>query len=186
LSNLNDLLNASSAVMLDQVARWSEMIQKMRAGTYTPSQWMSDVVGMWDSWFALLTVPPRLGTQTAGQMPTLLLIMDGVAETVGPTSTPINLSLPLGVTLEMSDLYQLGGKGVLSKKHVLPLLLPDGNSVEVRLVDLGGGQKPNLAAQLPDGLYVGPLYAKELATYRPLALVYVLITSPEPSEPTAS
>jgi len=185
LNNLNDLLNASSAIMLDQVARWSEMLQKMRTGTYTPSQWMSDVVGMWDAWLSLVAVPTRLGVQTSGQLPTLLLIVDGVAETVGPISTPTNLSLPAGVTLEMSDLYQLGGNGVLDKKYVLPLLLPDGTSVEVRLVDLGGGQN-HIAKQLPSGLYVGSLYAKELATYRPLALVYVLITTPESTAPTAS
>lgn len=179
MNTLNDLLNASSAVVVDQVARWSAMIQKMRDGTYTPSEWMSDTVAMWDSWLALWTMPMGQGAQASGQLPTLLLIMDGVAETVGPVASPISLSLPAGVTLEMSDLHQLGGNGVLSKQHVLPLLLPEGNSVEVRLVDLGGGQEQNLAELLPAGLYVGPLYAKELATYRPLALVYVLITTPE-------
>lgn len=186
MNNLNELLTASSAVLVDQVARWSSMLQKMRDGTYTSSQWMSDVVGMWDAWLSLVSMPTRLTAQTSGQLPTLLLIMDGVAETVGPVSTPTPLSLPAGVTLEMSDLYQLGGTGVLDKQHVLPLLLPDGTTVEVRLVNLGGGQTPNLAQQLPAGLYAGPLYARELATYRPLALVYVLIQSPEAPAPTIS
>lgn len=183
MNTLNDLLSASSAVLVDQAARWSAMIQKMRDGTYTPSQWMSDTVAMWDAWLALWTTPLRQGAQASGQLPTLLLIMDGVAETVGPVASPINLSLPVGVTLEMSDLYQLGGDGVLDKQHVLPLLLPEGNSVEVRLVDLGGGEGNNLAQKLPAGLYAGPLYAKELATYRPLALVYVLIITPESTTP---
>ena len=186
MNNLNDLLNASSAVLVDQVARWSSILQQMRDGTYNSSQWMSDVVGMWDAWLSLVSMPTQLGAQTSGQLPTLLLIMDGVAETVGPISTPTHLSLPVGVTLEVSDLYQLGGTGVLDKKHVLPLLLPDGSTVEVRLVNLGGGQTPNLATQLPAGLYAGPLYAKELATYRPLALVYVLIVTPEAPAPTIS
>jgi len=187
VNNLNDLMNASTAVLMDQVGRWSQMIQKMREGQYTPSDWMKDVVGMWDSWLGLVPLPSRLGAQAAGgQLPTLLLIMDDVAETVGPVATPTNLSLPPGVTLELSDLHQLGGEGVLSRKHVLPLLLPDGNSVEVRLVDLGGGPQPHVAKQLPCGLYVGPLYAKELATYRPLALVYVLITRPDCEAPTGA
>jgi hypothetical protein len=187
VNNLNDLLNASTAILMDQVGRWSAMIQKMRDGRYTPSEWMKDVVGVWDSWLQLMPLPSRLELEpSSGQLPTLLLVMDDVAETVGPVSIPTNLSLPPGVTLEMSDLHQLGGTGVLSKKHVLPLLLPDGRSVEVRLVDLGGGPQPHLARQLPCGIYVGPLYAKELATYRPLALVYVLITHPGCETPTGA
>jgi hypothetical protein len=185
LNNLNDLLSASTAILQDQMGRWSQMLVKMRTGSYTSSDWLKDVVGMWDAWLALATVPTRLGTQPTGELPTLLLIMDGVAETVGPTAAPTNLNLPPGVTLELSDLYQLGGSGVLSKNYVLPLLLPDG-SVEVRLVNLGGGATPHVATQLPSGLYVGPVYAKELATYRPLALVYVLITAQGAASPPAA
>jgi hypothetical protein len=178
LNNLSDLLNASAAVLQDQVGRWAQILQKMREGSYTTSQWLSDVVGMWDGWLSLVTVPAQLGTQSSGALPSVLLIMDGVAETVGPSATTTNVSLPPGVTLEATDLHQLGGDGVLNKKYVLPQILPDGSSVEVRLVNLGGDQGQNVAKQLPAGLYVGPLYAKELATYRPLILIYVQVQEP--------
>ncbi len=172
---LNDLLNATSTLWQDQLARWSNVYQRMRQGSYTLSQLQIDLARMWDPWLTLAAFPTQWGTQYSRQLPTLLFIVDEVAETVGPFDASTNISTPPGSTPEVSDLHQIGGDQKLDKKHVQVELTPEGSRVSVKLVGLGSGPTERQKTGITPGLYVGPVYVKELAARRPLALVYVLI-----------
>lgn len=172
---LNDLMLATTGLMQDQLARWSSIFQQMRQGTYEARQLQMDLVRMWDPWIALATFPFQWWTQYSRQLPTMLFIVDEVAETVGPFEAPLNISLPPGVTPAVGDLHQIGGNKQFDASHIQVELTPEGNQVSVTLVDLGSGRTARAAKGLDPGLYVGPVYATEVATRRPLALVYVFI-----------
>lgn len=47
--------------------------------------------------------------------------------------------------------------------------------MEVTLVDLGRGQSRRTVQGINPGLYVGAVYATEVATRRPVAIIYALI-----------
>lgn len=178
---LNGLILATTALMEEQIGRWSRAVQQMRQGTYEAGQFQRDLVQMWDPWIALATFPFRWGTQASTSLPTILFIVDGVAETVGPFKASLNISLEAGVTPRMGDLYPIEGTQRFNPAHIQVELTPEGDQLSVRLVDLGSGETERNTKGLHPGFYVGPVYAVEGATRRPLALVYVLIE--EPSQP---
>jgi hypothetical protein len=171
---LNDLLNATSGVWLDQFGRWSNIIQQLRQGTYKAAQFQKDLVSMWDPWIAMATFPFQWAISNARPLATMLLVVDQVAETVGPVEAPTNISVP-GLTPVLTDLNQLGGNQKFDKSHVEAEFTPEGNRVSVKLVELGSGPAARLLKGIVPGLYVGAVYVKEVATPRPLAIVYVLV-----------
>jgi hypothetical protein len=188
---LNDLMRSVSALWVDQVARVSNIFTRMREGSYTSTELQMDLARMWDPWIAMATFPLQWWSQYSRVLPTLLFVVDPVAETVGPLDAPVTVSLPAGLTLQVDDLHPvgnsqsktLGGPGPggnpnpkLDKKHIQAEFSPEGNRILVRLVDLGSGAARKLAGNdITPGFYVGPVYVTEVATRRPLAILYVLV-----------
>ena len=145
---------------------------------------MQDVVKTWDAWAMLLATSLQFGSPQR-QLPTLLFVVDGDAEFVGPMDTPTSVFLPPGVTTVMTDLYQIGGNtagggppwdlaastpasmsGPSSRRRGIGWRSPSLISGEARASEAVRASAP--------GLYVGAVYAMEVATRRPLAVVYVL------------
>jgi hypothetical protein len=189
---LNDWMRSVSALWVDQVGRWSNIYRKMREGSYTSTELQMDLARMWDPWIALATFPVQWWSQYSRTLPTLLFVVDPVAETVGPLDAPVTVSLPAGLTPQVDDLHPLGslqskiqGGSVpqevdpnpkLDKKHIQAEFSPEGNRVLVRLVNLGSGvARMQGENNITPGFYVGPVYVTEVATRRPLALLYVLV-----------
>jgi len=180
-----ELLRASAPFWEGQLDLWADALEQMRKGNYGASQYMQDVVKTWDSWAMLLATSMRFGSPQR-QLPTLLFVVDGDAEFVGPMDAPTSVFLPPGVTTAVTDLYQIGGKStgggstggprsIDASQHVRAQFSPARDQVEVTLVDLGRGQSERSNRGIAPGLYVGAVYAMEVATRRPLAVVYVLI-----------
>jgi hypothetical protein len=99
---------------------------------------------------------------------------------------PTSVFLPPGVTTVVTDLHQIGGTAtgpgpatgphsIDASKHVRAQFSPARDRVEVTLVDLGRGQSQRGHRGIRPGLYVGAVYATEVATRRPLAVVFVLV-----------
>jgi hypothetical protein len=175
----SDLLRASAPFWESQLDLWADALEQLRKGKYGASQYMQDVVKTWDAWAMLLATSLQFG-RPQRQLPTLLFVVDGDAEFVGPMDAPTSVFLPPGVTTVVTDLYQIGGKTTGSRsidasKHVRAQFSPARDQVEVTLVDLGRGQSQRGSRGIAPGLYVGAVYAMEVATRRPLAVVYVLI-----------
>lgn len=171
---LSDLMLTTAGLMNDQVALWSNILQQMRQGTYTASQLQMDLVQMWNPWIAFATFPFQWSRQSSTPLPTMLFVLDEVAETVDPREASLNVSLPLDVTPQVSALHQIGGTQKVDAKHIQVELSPERNQISVKLVQLGSGP----ARAVSPGFYVGPLYAQEKAARRPLALIYVFIQEP--------
>jgi hypothetical protein len=175
-----DLLRASAPFWESQLDLWADALEQMRKGKYGASEYMQDVVKTWDAWAMLLATSLQFGSPQR-QLPTLLFVVDGDAEFVGPVDAPTSVFLPPGVTTVVTDLYQIGGKSTAgprsidASKHVRAQFSPARDRVAVTLVDLGRGQSERGNRGLAPGLYVGAVYATEIATRRPLAVVYVLI-----------
>jgi hypothetical protein len=184
---LNELMKATASYLQDQLGRWSTALQKIREGTYNSNQWFQDLVGMWDAWAQLATVPFQLASGQSTQFPTLLLVVDGAAEFYPPQDAPANIFLPVGVTTEVTDLYRVGddavkgatpaagNRTISAKDHVRARFSPTRNRVEVSLVDLGKGKSERAKNNIYPGLYAGAVYATEVSARRPLAIVFVLI-----------
>jgi hypothetical protein len=172
---LNDLMNATSGVLLDQFGRLSNIIQQLRQGSYTPTQFQMDLSRMWDPLIAMVAFPFQWATSDARPLATMLFVVDQVAETVGPIETPTNISVPPGLTPVVNELNQIGGNLKFDKKHVEAEFTPEGNRVSIKLIALGSGPTARQQNGIEPGLYAGAVYVKELATPRPLAIIYVLV-----------
>jgi hypothetical protein len=181
----SNLLRASLPFWERQLDLWADALEQMRKGSYGGSEYLRDVVRTWDGWAALLMTSLQFGGPQR-QLPTLLFVVDGDAEFVGPLDAPTSVFLPPGVTTVVTDLYQIGGTrtggghasgfhSIDAGKHVRALFSPAMDRVEVTLVDLGRGQSQRGTRGIGPGLYVGAIYATEVATRRPLAVVYVLV-----------
>jgi hypothetical protein len=184
----SDLLRASAPFWESQLDLWADALEQIRKGKYGASQYMQDVVKTWDGWAMLLATSLQFGSPQR-QLPTLLFVVDSDAEFVGPIDAPTSVFLPPGVTTVVTDLYQIGGKSagggntagprtIDAIKHVRAEFSPARDRVSVTLVDLGRGQSERSNRGIGPGLYVGVVYATEVATRRPLAVVYVLIEEP--------
>lgn len=185
-----DMVQATSNFWLGQASRWSRALQQMRTGTYAPASWAQDVMGAMDDWTQLMATPCQWMPQAERQLPTFLFVVDGDTEFSGPTDAPAAVFLPPGVTITVTDLYHVGADGtggsqavgtssISATDHVQAQLSPQSDRVEVTLVNLGRGESRRTVQGINPGLYVGAVYATEVATRRPLAIVYALI---EPSE----
>jgi hypothetical protein len=173
---LNALQAASISFWQNQSTRWLGMLQRMRAGTYDASQFAQDVVSMWDNWAALAAFPVQFGVSQTRQLPTLLFVVDGVAENSGPATAPTPFFVPSGVTIELTDLFQVGGtEKIAAKDFIRATLSPTGDRMVLTLIDIDKGK-------FQSGLYVGAVFAPELAARRPLAVVHVFIATP-PGQP---
>lgn len=183
--SLSELVRASLPFLEDQLNLWTGALDQIRKGTYGSSQYLRDVVTSWDKWAMLLMTSLQPG-RPQRQLPTLLFIVDGDAEFVGPVDAPASIFLPPGVTTVVTDLYQVGGSGagggniagphsIDASQHVRAEFSPARDRVGVTLVDLGRGKSQRDARGIGPGLYVGAVYATEVATRRPLAVIYVLI-----------
>jgi hypothetical protein len=168
----NDLVNVSMNLMEQNAALFSGVFQKIATSNGDPTAWSQQ---FWDTWMGWLST-----TQTAmlfpwqwmaryqGDVPSMVFMVDGVAETQGPSSV-MTPSDPQGLTVAATDLFQAGGPGVISAEaHVQVGTSQDGNRLEVSLVNL------RAAAPAP-GLYVGIAYAYETPVRRPLALLHVYV-----------
>jgi hypothetical protein len=180
-----DLLRASAPFWESQLDLWADALEQMRVGSYSATQYMRDVVRTWDAWAMLMATSLQFG-RPQRNLPTLLFVVDGDAEFVGPVDAPTSVFLPPGVTTVVTDLYQIGGnatgggqtvgpRSIDAIKHIRAQFSPARDRVEVTLVDLGRGQSERSNRGIASGLYVGAVYAMEVATRRPLAVVYVLI-----------
>ncbi|MFL5345410.1 MAG: hypothetical protein ACJ8AT_11480 [Hyalangium sp.] len=186
-----DMLQGSSTFLLGQVGRWSRALDQMRTGTYAPSSWMQDMTGTLDELTLLIALPFQWMPQSAErQLPTFLFVVDGDTEFVGPMDASTAVFLPPGVTITVTDLYLIGGDGtgggqavgkrsINANDHVQAQLSPQSDRVEVTLVDLGRGQSRRTVQGINPGLYVGAVYATEVATRRPLAVIYALVEASE-------
>jgi hypothetical protein len=189
---LSSMAQAASTFFQGQVGRWSQATEQMRQGTYDPPRWAKDMVGTLDDWTAWIMVSfqgvsrPQATTTPQRELPTFLFVVDGDVEFVGPMDAPTPFFLPAGVTITMTDLYLIGGDGtggnppgvtrsINASAHVQARLSAQGDRVEVNLVDLGRGQSRRTVQGIGPGLYVGAVYAMEVATPRPLAIVYALV-----------
>jgi hypothetical protein len=181
----SDLLRASLPIFESQLDLVADALAQMRKGTYGGAQYLRDVVRTWDGWTTLLMTSLQFGGPQR-QLPTLLFIVDGDAEFVGPVDAPTSVFLPPGVTTVVTDLHPIGGMktgggptagphSIDASKHVRAQFSPARDRVEVTLVDLGRGQGQRGNRGILPGLYVGAVYATEVATRRPLAVVYVLV-----------
>jgi hypothetical protein len=181
----SDLLRASAPIWQSQLDLWADALKQIRKGNYGTSQYMRDVVKSWDAWAMLLATSVQF-QNSQRQLPTLLFVVDGDAEFVGPMDAPTSVFLPPGVTTVVTDLYRIGGntkgggntaepRSIDASKHVRAEFSPARDRVGVTLVDLGRGQSQRGSRGIAPGLYVGAVYAMEVATRRPLAVVYVLI-----------
>lgn len=180
-----DLLRASAPFWESQLDLWADALEQIRKGKYGSSQYMQDVVKTWDAWAMLLATSLQFG-RPQRQLPTLLFVVDGDAEVVGPVNAPTSVFLPPGVTTVVTDLYRIGGnttgggnteepRSIDASKHVRAQFSPARDQVEVTLVNLGRGKSQRSSRGIAPGLYVGAVYSMEVATRRPLAAVYVLI-----------
>jgi hypothetical protein len=184
---LSDLLRTGTTFWQGQLDRWASALDQMRKGSYGGSRLLQDVAGTLDSWTLLLAGSFQRGAGTERPLPTLLFIVDGDAEFVGPVDAATSVYLPPGVTTVVTDLYPIGGKGtkggqqtagpytIDASSHVRAQFSPARDRVEVSLVDLGRGQAQRNKRGLSPGLYVGAVSATEVATRHPLALVYALV-----------
>jgi hypothetical protein len=185
--HLDELVKATATFWQGQLGRWTGILQKARAGTYDSTQWIQDVVGMWDAWIDLATIPFQLAAGQAKQLPSLLFVVDGDAEFCPPGDAPTNLFLPPGVTTEVSDLYRVGddilavgqpasgSRTISAQAHVRARLSPEGDRVVVTLVDIGRGKSARELKGIFPGLYVGAVFAREGSERRPLAIICALI-----------
>jgi hypothetical protein len=173
---LNALQTATLSFWQNQSGRWLGMLQQMREGAYSFPKYLQDVVGMWDSWVSLMAFPFQSSANQTRLLPTLLFVVDGAAETAGPAGAPTSIFVPPGVTPLVTDLYQVGGNATIAaNNHVRVTLSPAGDRVEVSLVDLGSGKVAREDKKVPPGYYVGAVYATEVATRRPLAVIHARI-----------
>lgn len=188
--HLDEFLKASTTFFQDQLFRWTGILQRVRAGTYDPTQWFQDVVGMWDALLDLSTVPFQLASGREKQLPSLLFVVDGDAEFCPPGDAPIHLFLPPGVTPEVSDLYRVGddilaggppasgSRTISAQAHVRARLSPEGDRVVVTLVDIGRGKSVREQKGIFPGLYAGAVFVREGSERRPLAIICALIEEP--------
>jgi hypothetical protein len=182
----SSMLQATTSFWQGQLTRWSSALEQMREGTYDASRGMQDIARTWDAWATLMASPCQTGGP-GRQLPTLLFIVDGEAEFVGPQEAPTSVFLPPGVTTVVTDLYRVGGsetargrqtagtRSIEASAHVRAQFSPAGDRVEVALVNLGRGQRRRDKQGISPGLYVGAVYATEVATRRPLAVIYALV-----------
>lgn len=181
-----DMLQATSTFWLGQAGRWSRALDQMRSGTYDSSTWMQDMAGAMDEWTQWMATPCQWMPQAERQLPTFLFVVDGDTEFYGPVGAPTAVFLPPDVTMTVTDLYLIGGDGtggssaagtrsINANAHVQAQLSPGGDRVEITLVNLGRGQSRRTVQGINPGLYVGAVYASEVATRRPLAIVYALV-----------
>ncbi|MDY7232524.1 hypothetical protein [Hyalangium rubrum] len=185
----NDMFQTNFTFWQSQHSRFFSALDKMREGKYDSAQWMQDVAGSWDAWLTLLASPWQASAGRERQLPTLLFVVDGDAEFIGPTDAPTHVFLPDGVTTRVTDLHPVVGAGIAvrgksleqgtgnidANAHIRAQLSPNRDRVEVSLVDLGRGQSRRKTQGIDPGLYVGAVYATEVATRRPLAIIYVLV-----------
>jgi len=187
---LDEFLKAGTTFWQDQLGRWTGILQKVRAGTYDSTQWLQDVVGMWDAVIDLANVPVQVAAGREKQLPTLLFVVDGDAEFCPPGDAPIHLFLPPGVTPEVSDLYRVGddilaagppasgSRTISARAHVRARLSPEGDRVVVTLVDIGRGRSVREQKGIFPGLYAGAVFVREGSERRPLAIICALIEEP--------
>ena len=180
---MNDLINTTTSLWQDQLARWASAYQKMRQGKYDAQQLQADISRMWEPWFTLAAFPFQWGQSSTSQLPTLLLIVDAVAQVVGPFDVLANIHFPEteNVTFELADLHQLGGSATFKARYVELTSTPGGNRLSVGLVNLQETRDAtDEAERLEPGLFIGPVYFMENSTPRPVALLYVLVEKQEP------
>jgi hypothetical protein len=166
----NDLVNVSMSLMEQQAALFSGVFQKMATSNGDPTAWNQQFWDLWMGWLTTaqtaMSFPWQWMARYQGDVPSMVFMVDGVAETQGPfgVMTPVD---PQGLTVTTTDLFQVGGSGVISAEaHVQAWTSQDGNRLEVSLVNLGG-------AAISPGLYIGVAYAYETPVRRPLALLHV-------------
>lgn len=185
---LNDLLVAASSRWMEQAARWSDIYHRMREGTYSATQLQQDLSRLWDPWLALAAFPAGWWMQNSQQLPTIFILVDAVAETVGPVEARLNASVLPWRTPEVGPLQRIGGPttgtgtGVFAPKFIQLGVSPEGNRLFVTLVELGGNKEARGKNGIEPGLYMGLVSVKEVALRRPLVLLYVFIDEPSEDE----
>jgi hypothetical protein len=164
------------------LSAWQDLLLG-RSGQSGQSDRMMDLWRQWvTSWMGVAAFPYQWWYTRAQTPPTLIFLLDPVAQ-ASPRDqaapSPIDLS---GATLESTDLYAVGGEAaaggsrVISRDSVKAVATDDGRRVSVSLVNLR-----DAFSQIPDpktGIYLGAVHVREESVRRPVAMVALFVEPP--------
>jgi len=197
----NDLVSVSMNLMEQQALVWTGVFQKVATSNADPQSWNQQ---FWEAWMGSLSAlqtatlfPWQWLARYAGNIPSVVLMVDEASETVGPFAVMTPTSAQ-GLEVAATDLVHVGGSGLISaQEHVNVWTVENGNRLEVSLVNLKGAvplvdepqvsvrQRMSLegeglgtegmSAPLTPGLYIGVAYAEDVSVRRPLALLHVYV-----------
>lgn len=172
----NDMMSATTAFWQEQAMGWAGLVQRMMETPAAPAQTARETNAndAWQRWLSLFTSPVWWLTRYQAEAPTVLLVAESQAEMAGPSVAQTLVSVPDGAQVEVTDLQRIGTGASLPRTHLDVQLLPGGNRVEVKLVNLGNSAERKARS----GLFAAVVYAKEQATRRPLAFVVAYIEEP--------
>jgi hypothetical protein len=167
----NDWMSASSSLWEEQLLRMAGVWQRMATGEEDPQGYMRDMTRLWYGWASTMagfaTFPMEWAARRGINTPTIAFAIGPESESAGPVSAAVAIDAR-GLTLGVSELRDVGGKGSIPASCVELSVSPCGRRLEVQLVNLGK------AAKQP-GLYTGLAHAYERPNFRPLAMIVVSI-----------
>jgi hypothetical protein len=163
-------------LLQQQTLGWVGLWQGMATGTLDRRDLARDVADIWAASFqsvlGLMTFPSEWSARRLMSTPSLVFMVDGWSQTVGPESAPTAITVPDGALVASTVLQKINGGAVIDASHVQVSMVSRGNRVEVSLVNLGNSANAP-GNVLEAGSYVGVAFAIEGPNRRPLALIYV-------------
>jgi hypothetical protein len=202
----NDLVSVSMNLMEQQALVWSGLFQKIATSNTDLQSWSQQ---FWEAWMGSLNAlqttaffPWQWLSRYSGNIPSVVLMVDLAAETVGPFEVMTPLSAQ-GLEVAVTDLVHIEGSGVISaQEHVKVWTVQNGNRLEVSLVNLQGAVppvselEPSVSQRMPmvgegtvsaspltPGLYLGVVYAEDVSVRRPLAVIHACVYHPSSVSP---
>jgi hypothetical protein len=197
---LNDAISTNMGIATrlgsPWIALWQGIVTRRIDRDTLLREYIEAVAGSIDAMFATATFPVQWATHLNAPTPTVLLTLDSASQASAPVSFSPAIDVE-GLTLECSDLYQIGGTAKISGESVRMLPRNAGRVVQVAIagqgpirsiddaegvavpVDVaaasGTNQAPKPVNGLPEGLYLGAMSAAERPNRRPLGMLAVLV-----------
>lgn len=179
----SNLANVSMSLLETQTFGWVAFWQAAATGTLDKHEFARLAANLWRTSFStftgLMAFPFEWSIRRLMSTPSLVFLVDGCSQTVGPVSAATAITVPQGMLVMSTDLQMINGTAVIPASQVQVLMASRGNRVDVTLVNLANSSASTTGNTLANGFYVGVVYAWEAPNRRPLALVYVNVNNPK-------
>jgi hypothetical protein len=174
----NDLMQASTALMLEQSVRWAALFQECMLGEGTPNDYFQAVnrlyAGNIQDAFVLSSFPWMWWGRFMGDVPSICFIIDSVTEATPEQTVMTPINVPRGSEVKVTELTRIGSapkEVVIPSGHVKSQITNGGNALAISLQNT-----KQLLPLLPGGMYAGLVYSSDMGTTsgnRPLAFLNV-------------